>query len=109
MGRGCIQAIRYNKILISPHNIPKGFKELLATFSGEDLAMIENNLDAFPTAFETYDQHEDVLMKLFSYYFNGKAKEWYDNISPREITKSALGEIIHSFNDQFNNIAKSFP
>jgi len=71
--------------------------------------MNENNLDAFFIAFETYDQHEDVLMKLFSYSFNGKAKEWYDNISPGQITKSALGEIMHSFNDRFNNIAKSFP
>jgi hypothetical protein len=74
------------KILGSPHKIPKGFKEWLPTFSGEDSTMTENHLDSFLSSFEPYDQYEDVLMRLFSYSLIGKAKEWYNNISPREIT-----------------------
>jgi hypothetical protein len=48
--------------------------------------MTEDHLDTFLTTFETYDQHEYVLMKNFSYSINGKAKEWYENILPGAIT-----------------------
>jgi hypothetical protein len=74
------------KIPGSPHKIPKGFKEWLPTFSGEEYTKTENHLDSFLSAFEPYDQYEDVLMKLFSYSLIGKAKEWYTNISLGAIT-----------------------
>jgi hypothetical protein len=74
------------KILGSPHKLPKDFKEWLPIFSGEDLIMTEDHLDFFLRALEPYDQHEDVLMRLFSYTFVGKSKEWYDSTLPGTIT-----------------------
>jgi hypothetical protein len=74
------------KILGSPHNIPKGFKEWLPTFSGEDSTMTKNHSDSFINVLEPYDQYEYVLMKIFSYSLIKKSKELYNNISPREIT-----------------------
>jgi len=100
--------------------------------------MTENLFDAFLIAFETYDQHEDMLMKLFSSSLIGKAKQWYNSISPRAITnwdifrnlfikmftqkkvcislydqicqcKRTPRESIYSFNDQFNTLVKRFP
>jgi hypothetical protein len=73
------------KIPGSPHKLPKDFKEWLPIFSGEDLTTPEDHLDYFLRALEPYDQHEDILMKLFAYTFVGRAKEWFDSISPGTI------------------------
>jgi hypothetical protein len=40
----------------------------------------------FSSILQCYDQYEDVQMNIFSLSLIGKAKEWYDNISPGEIT-----------------------
>jgi hypothetical protein len=126
------------KIPGSPHKLPKDFKEWLPTFSGEDLTEPEDLLYLFLHNLESCDQHEDILMKLFSYTFVGKAKEWFDNIPPRTITnwdffqetftkrfkkkrdyqslcnqlhncKRRTGEDIRDFNDRFNTLIRCFP
>jgi hypothetical protein len=74
------------KIPGSPHKLPKDFKEWLPTFSREDLIEPEDHLYLFLRSLESYDQHEDILMKIFSYTFVEKAKVWIDNIPPGTIT-----------------------
>jgi hypothetical protein len=138
MGNRCIQTFGHENILGSPHELPKDFKDWLPIFSGEDLITNEDHLDFFLRALEPYDQHEDVLMRIFSYTFIGKAKEWYDSILPLTIMnwdlfrepftkifgknkyyqsiydqlynyKINLGESIRDFNDRFNTLIRSFP
>jgi len=70
----------------SPHQIPKGFKEWIPTFLGEDSNLDENHLKNFLRALETYDQYEDVQTRLFSYTLVGKAQDWHGNISTGMIT-----------------------
>jgi hypothetical protein len=78
--------LEIKKIPGSPHKLPKDFKEWLPTFSGEDLIEPEDHLYLFLRSVEYYDQHEDVLMKFFSYTFVGRAKDWFDNITLGTIT-----------------------
>jgi hypothetical protein len=63
------------KIPKSPHKLPKEFKEWLLIFSGEDLTAPEDHLYLFLCSLESYDQHEDILMKIFTYTFVGRAKD----------------------------------
>jgi hypothetical protein len=126
------------KILGSPHKLPKDFKEWLPIFSGEDLTTPEDHLYIFLRSLESCDQHEDILMKIFTYTFVGRAKDWFDNISPGTITnwnlfqelftkifgkkrdyqslynqlhscKRKSGENIKDFNDRFNTLVRCFP
>jgi hypothetical protein len=126
------------KIPGSPHKLPKDFKEWLPIFSGEDLTAPEDHLYLFLRSLESCDQHEDILMKLFSYTFVGKAKDWFDNIFPRNNHKLEFlsgtfyqkirkkrdyqslcnqlhkckrksGEDIRDFNDRFNTLVRCFP
>jgi hypothetical protein len=74
------------KIFGSPHKIPKDFKEWLPIFSWEDLIEPEDPLYLFLCSLESCDQNEDILMKLFSYTFVGREKDWFDNIPTGKIT-----------------------
>jgi hypothetical protein len=74
------------RILRSPHKIPKGFKEWLPTFFGDDPTLAQQHLDTFASVFQCYDPYEDVWMKLFSLSSTGKAREWYVSITPGAIT-----------------------
>jgi hypothetical protein len=56
-----------NKIHGSPHNLPMDFKEWMFIFSGEDLIEPKDHLYLFLSSLESCDQHEDILMKIFSY------------------------------------------
>jgi hypothetical protein len=126
------------KIPGSPHKLPKDFKEWLPTFSGEDLIEPEDHLYLFLRSVESCDQHEDIPMKLFSYTFVGRAKDWFDNIPLGTITnwnffqetftkrfekkrdyqslcnqlhncKRKTWEDIRNFNDRFNTLVRCFP
>jgi len=126
-----------NHIPGSPHQIPKGFKEWLPTFSREDIALVEDHLNKFLRSLEPYDQYEDVQMRLFSCTLVGKAQDWYENISTRTIKKwdtfrdifirrftkrkdciflydefyhckKNLVEHIHDFNNRFKILVKIF-
>jgi hypothetical protein len=126
------------KIPRSPHKRPKDFKEWLPIFSGEDLTESEDHLYLFMCSLESCDQHEYIPMKLFSYSFFGKAKDWFDNIPPGTIPnwdffqelftkrfekkkdyqslfnqlhncKRKSGEDIRDFNDRFNTLVRCFP
>jgi hypothetical protein len=107
-------------------------------FSGEDLTAPEDHLYLFLHILESYDQHEDILMKLFAYTSVGRAKDWLDNIFLGTITnwnffqelftkrfgkkrdyqslynqlhkcKRKLGEDIRYFNERFNTLIRCFP
>jgi hypothetical protein len=65
----------------SPQKLPKDFKEWLPNFSGEDLTTPEDHLYFSLCNLKSYDQHEDILMKLFAYTFVGNSKDWFDSIS----------------------------
>jgi hypothetical protein len=85
-----------------------------------------------------YDPYEDVSMKKISLPLIGKAKKWYDIITPGEITtcntfqgifirrftkedhlvslydqlyhfRREPGEYMRNFNDRFNTLMKHFP
>jgi hypothetical protein len=62
------------KIPGSPHKLPNEFKEWLPIFSGEDPTTPEENLYFFLHNIGSYDQQEDILMKLCDYSFVGRAK-----------------------------------
>jgi hypothetical protein len=67
-------------ILVSPHQIPKGLKYWLSTFSRGDSTLSEDHQKHFPRALEPYYQYEDVWMRIFSYTLAGMALDWYENI-----------------------------
>jgi hypothetical protein len=74
MGQICTQTFGHDKDPWISSQTPKGFQRVAPHFSGEDLITTEDHLDFFLHALEPYDQHEDILMRLFSYTFFRKGQ-----------------------------------
>jgi hypothetical protein len=71
-----------------PHNMPDRFDKWLPKFSGNNVITIEEHLSSFYDAFEHHpipNEHEDVVMKLFSISLEENARSWYNSLPEKSI------------------------